>query len=212
MQTLTINEFYAKALSPSDRCEALLKQVKIGAVWGQLLIDCPRDDLVQAIRGEILGISERAIAIGIDEILLSENGKLRSPINPRLVIQWVQNMPPSFEATIPIIQTIPTSSPVELAIIRMSDNKGLFITDKLATTDRANPNDWLGGDIGARFNIREHFEPYASALSKHQSLTEYSLICLDGSGNKQEQIVNAWLTTWRGDLCRVVEVLSKKYI
>lgn len=211
MQTLTSSEFYAEALSSSDSCKALLKQAKIGASLGCLQIDCPSDLLVQAIRDDIIGISERAIALGIDEILLSENGKLRSPINPRLVIQWVQAMPAS-EATIPIIETIPTDEPVELAIIRMSDNKGLFITDKLATTDHAHPNDWLGGNIGLKFNIPEFFEPYTTALIKHQTLTDYRLICLDGHGNKQEQIVNAWLTLWRGDLCRVVEVLSKKYI
>lgn len=162
---------------------------------------------MQDVRGILAELCPRLQAIGIKEVILSLDGKERNRVQPELILQWQE----PDEPTIAIFQSIPTNTEQAIAIIRMSDNRGLFCTDRAAEADGANPNDWVGENI-LKFNIREHFDRYIADLHNHRSLTEYELTCLDGQGNKQIHIINARLLTWRGDLVRVVEVLQKRYI
>lgn len=207
---ITSNNLFADILSEDEETKRLLSESIVFVFLGRMIIECKTRSVLQAVRSKIDGICRKIIALDmqVNRILLIYNGEVRSDIQPDLVLQWLNSSPVS----IPLLNALPSEVDSEIAVIRMKDHRGLFITDRLADADRANPNDWTGGNIEERFNIPEHFERYITDLIRHQSLTDYPLICLDGEGNKQRQIVNAWLSTWRGDLVRVVEVLSKEYL
>lgn len=208
---ITSKNLYIEILSGEDEeTRRLLENSSISISWGRLLIDCRSDARLQAVRDRIDGICRRVVSleIPVNKIFLLQNEVVRSEIDPHLVLQWVK----SGMSQAPLIRLLPTEFEASIAIIRMADHKGLFATDRLAQDDRVNPNDWTGDDIGSRFNIPEFFDKYLNDLIRHQMLNQYPLVCLDGEGNQQEQIINAWLTSWRGDLVRVVEVLNKRYL
>lgn len=203
MGMLSVTNFFSQALTDDPVVQKLLEAAPASIDRDTLSLHCRDKATLQAVRGQIAVICQKVVGLGVAEIRLFCGNQLRNSFNPQTLCQWTGGY------TLPLLGQLPDSGAV--AIIRMTDNKGLYITEDLAKSDRAHPNNWTGASIDA-FNIPEHFDRYISALMHYQHLSHYELVCLDGAGNKQQQIINAWLTQWRGDLVRVVEVLKKEYI
>lgn len=172
---------------------------------GAIFINCP-EDLLNEIR-EISGtvcVSPLAL-IGVQKIYLVSNGIIRNQFNTITAMDYLVGMPLP-----PIIQSIPNSNQA-IAIVRMGDHKGLFCTNGIERFSQAKPNDWTGEDM-SKYHIPAELNRLVERLEKHRYLSQFEYNCIDFTGAKRRQTVNAWLTVYNNDLCRVIEVLSSDLV
>lgn len=186
-----------------DLYELLKPPCDVQGENGILTVVCPKD-AVPRIEAQLGAIAKAAFRRRFYWLIVKTNdNELVTQFDPATIMEFEQS-------AIPLIHVMPnTDRPI--AIVRMADHKGLYCTDQIYLASGARPNDWIGKDM-SKYHIADEMERYVRALMQHGYLDDFSYRALNFQGQEIEQTVRAWLTTWRGDLVRVVENLDSRLL
>lgn len=166
------------------------------------IVDAPTQELFNAVQVHLETIARAAFQMKAESLIIACKGIALNTFETRLVPVWMRV---AGQPKVPLIHRLDDDRPI--AVIRMSDNKGLFCTQELGRLEKCNPNDYIGADIRQQYNVPGAFEQYISDLETHKFLDDYSLPVLNALGHKKQQRLRAWLSKWRGEDVRVVQVL-----
>lgn len=211
MRTFSPQEILIQWLSAGDRAFAELLRQCVITLDSQILIDCPHLTTRRQIqrKPELLAIAAKR--------LQKPKITLRCPnaddikFTPEMIFQQLSNYFSTIEIP-PLGLTLPGHTLGDaIAIVRMSDHKGLYCSNEIERHSRAKVNDWTGENM-SRFHIPEELQRFTGALITHGYLDEFQYRALTFEGQPIEMTVSAFLGTYQGDLCRVVQVINSELI
>lgn len=205
MPSYTITAIIAQALAQSPEQLKLFSQCQWKVKDNNLIIDCPSEKLLEEVRSHPDSITRIASRMEVDRVLMAVRGIIVNPFETPLLVKFVERYRRSN------IPKVSLHDERAIAIIRMADHRGVFCSDALGQLDKVNPNDYVGDNIAAKYNIPEVFDRYMRDLYQHRFLDNYEMDVLDGLGNKKHQVVRVWLSDFRGEECRIVQVLDDRY-
>lgn len=211
-QALNPQEILIQWLSAGDQVYAeLLRKCEIFLDGKTFLINCPHLLIRRQVQSkpELLAIAARRLHK--TSIVLRCPATKDITFTPTMIFNQLSN----YFASVPIPSAhllLPDIGANDaIAVVRMKDHKGLHCNDNVERHSRAKPNDWIGEDM-SRFHIPEELERFTTALITHGYLDEFQYKALTFEGDPIEMTVSAFLGTYRGDLCRVVQVLRSELL